>query len=99
MEKLMCIYNYAEMARVTGVPLNYLFIRGQQIKVASQLYRKAKLINMLIPCERSSVQGDKYDGAFVLDPKTGYYKDPIATLDFASLYPSIMMVFFIFYCF
>ena len=28
MEKLMCIYNYAEMARVTGVPINYLFTRG-----------------------------------------------------------------------
>ncbi len=41
MEKLMCIYNYTEMARVTGVPINYLFNRGQQIKVVSMLYRKA----------------------------------------------------------
>jgi len=29
MDKLMCVYNYAEMARVTGVPINYLFMRGQ----------------------------------------------------------------------
>lgn len=28
MEKLCCIYNYSEMARVTGVPVNYLFMRG-----------------------------------------------------------------------
>ena len=35
MEKLMCIYNHTEMARVTGVPLKYLYKRGQQIKVAS----------------------------------------------------------------
>lgn len=27
-QKLMCIYNYSEMARVTGVPINYLFMRG-----------------------------------------------------------------------
>ena len=27
--KLKCIYNYVEMARVSGVPLNYLFTRGQ----------------------------------------------------------------------
>lgn len=28
MEKLMCLYNYSEMARVTGVPIIYLFVRG-----------------------------------------------------------------------
>jgi len=35
--------------------------------------------------------GVAYEGATVLDPKVGYYKTPVATLDFASLYPSIMM--------
>ena len=39
-DKLMCIINYMEMARVTGVPLGYLLNRGQQIKVVSQLLRK-----------------------------------------------------------
>lgn len=32
-----------------------------------------------------------YEGATVLDAKQGYYREPVATLDFASLYPSIMM--------
>lgn len=32
-----------------------------------------------------------YEGATVLEPIAGYYKSPVATLDFASLYPSIMM--------
>lgn len=36
----MCLINYMEMARVTGVPLSYLLTRGQQIKVVSQLLRK-----------------------------------------------------------
>ena len=40
LDKLMCLINYIEMARVTGVPLNYLLTRGQQIKVVSQLLRK-----------------------------------------------------------
>ena len=40
LEKLMCLINYIEMARVTGVPLSYLLARGQQIKVVSQLLRK-----------------------------------------------------------
>jgi DNA polymerase delta subunit 1 len=34
MEKLSVMVNYIEMARVTGVPLNFLLTRGQQIKVS-----------------------------------------------------------------
>lgn len=49
MEKLMCLFNLTEMARVTGVPITFLFTRGQQIKVASQLYRKARNHNLVIP--------------------------------------------------
>lgn len=43
----MCIINYMEMARVTGVPLSYLLSRGQQIKVVSQLLRKVPLFFFL----------------------------------------------------
>lgn len=39
-DKLMLTINYIEMARVTGVPLNFLVTRGQQVKVVSQLLRK-----------------------------------------------------------
>ena len=45
----MCFINYTEMARVTGVPFNYLLARGQSIKVLSQLYRKANEENYIIP--------------------------------------------------
>jgi DNA polymerase delta subunit 1 len=34
---------------------------------------------------------EQYEGATVIEPKRGYYEAPIATLDFSSLYPSIMM--------
>ena len=34
---------------------------------------------------------EKFEGATVIEPRRGYFLDPVATLDFASLYPSIMM--------
>lgn len=93
MDKLMCVYNYMEMARVTGVPFTYLLSRGQQIKVITQLMRRTKKQDLLIPVyERQGGGNDvEYEGATVIDPTRGYYDVPIATLDFASLYPSIMM--------
>ena len=46
----------------------------------------------MIPTEaRSSGTDGKYEGAVVLEPTRGYYTTPVAVLDFASLYPSIMM--------
>lgn len=49
MDKLLCLVNYTEMARVTGVPFNYLLSKGQSIKVISQLSRKASDDGYLIP--------------------------------------------------
>ncbi|KAH7318613.1 DNA polymerase delta, catalytic subunit [Stachybotrys elegans] len=90
MDKLSCLENYTEMARVTGVPFNYLLARGQQIKFISQLFRKALEQQLVIPDLASNGSDDQYVGATVIEPKRGYYKAPIATLDFASLYPSII---------
>lgn len=91
MEKLMALVNYTEMARVTGVPFSYLLSRGQQIKVISQLFRKCLQIDTVIPNMQSQATDEQYEGATVIDPVRGYYDIPIATLDFSSLYPSIMM--------
>jgi DNA polymerase delta subunit 1 len=108
MDKLMCFINYTEMARVTGVPFNFLLSRGQSIKVLSQLFRKAMDDGYVIPTLKSEGSGvllipvfpsdivvlgsdEQYEGATVIEPHRGYYDVPIATLDFSSLYPSIMM--------
>ncbi|KAF6773845.1 hypothetical protein AHF37_06869, partial [Paragonimus kellicotti] len=90
LDKLMCVVNNIEMARVTGVPLTYLLTRGQQVKVISQLLRKAREHDFLLPTYQSQ-QSDEFVGATVLEPRKGFYNEPIATLDFASLYPSVMM--------
>nr|BAJ78733.1 DNA polymerase delta catalytic subunit [Lepidocampa weberi] len=91
LDKLMCIINYMEMARVTGVPLSSLLTRGQQVKVMSQILRKAKTQNLIVPTYQSKGSDEQFEGATVIEPVKGYYNVPIATLDFSSLYPSIMM--------
>jgi DNA polymerase delta subunit 1 len=90
MDKLSCLANYTEMARVTGVPFNFLLSRGQQVKFISQLFRKALEQNLVIPNIKSEGTDEQYEGATVIEPTRGFYDVPIATLDFASLYPSIM---------
>jgi DNA polymerase delta subunit 1 len=96
MDKLSVLVNYVEMARVTGVPMSFLISRGQQIKVFSMILRKCRNEKLLVPTLRKSGnQGNDvgYEGATVLDPIKSYYQVPIATLDFASLYPSIMQAY------
>jgi DNA polymerase delta subunit 1 len=90
MDKLSCLENYTEMARVTGVPFNYLLARGQQVKFVSQLFRKALEQKLVIPNFKTDPSAEQYEGATVIEPTRGYYDVPIATLDFASLYPSII---------
>ncbi|GAP84155.1 putative DNA polymerase delta catalytic subunit [Rosellinia necatrix] len=92
MDKLSCLANYTEMARVTGVPFNFLLSRGQQIKFMSQLFRKALEQKLVIPNMKSEGASSDvaYEGATVIEPDRRYHDVPIATLDFASLYPSIM---------
>ncbi|CCI41600.1 unnamed protein product [Albugo candida] len=94
LHSLSLLVNYIEMARVCGVPIDYLLERGQQIKVYSMLLRKCKMANYVVPTLQRSQNpnsGDAgYEGATVIEPIKAYYTVPIATLDFASLYPSIM---------
>lgn len=91
LDKLNVIINQVEMARVAGVPINLLLSRGQQIKVMSMLHRKGIVLNYLLPTLEKTNTDQQYEGATVIEPKKGFYEVPIATLDFASLYPSIMI--------
>jgi DNA polymerase delta subunit 1 len=92
MEKLCQIQNQVEMAKACWVPLAFLSERGQQIKVFSQMAKKARELNFIIPTFRrpTGPTDDQYQGATVLEAQTGAYYGPITALDFASLYPSIM---------
>ena len=90
-EKTFLIQNQIEMAKATWVPMSYLSERGQQIKVFSQVCRKARELGFMVPTMRPDKNAEsEYQGATVLDAQTGAYYTPITALDFASLYPSIM---------
>ncbi|KAK6590295.1 DNA polymerase delta catalytic DNAQ-like 3 exonuclease RN fold [Cryptosporidium xiaoi] len=92
MKHLKLFPNIIEMARVTGTTIDILLNRGQQIKVTSQILRKCGKLNFLMPTVKVQQGNDnQFEGATVLEPCKGFYKDPVSTLDFASLYPSIMI--------
>jgi DNA polymerase delta subunit 1 len=105
--KLDMLVNMVEMARVSGVGLAGLLRHAQQYKVMSQLVRACKERGFLVPTPKKRGAGGKradgsgeeepaengvaYQGATVLEARIGAYWTPVVTLDFASLYPSIMI--------
>jgi DNA polymerase delta subunit 1 len=92
MKKLCILLNLVEMAKATWVPVPFLVERGQQIKVFSQLTKKARELGFMVPTIRyGALPEEPYEGATVLEAQKGAYYTPITALDFEALYPSIMM--------
>lgn len=109
MMKLEIVANNVGMANVCSVPLSWIFMRGQGVKIFSLVAKECKNMGYLIPVIAKgkgigggalfSKDGDVpeeedagYEGAIVLEPKTGIYTDkPITIFDYASLYPSSMI--------
>ena len=92
LKKLCILMNLMEMAKATWVPLCFLAERGQQIKVFSQLSKKARELGFIIPTiYKKNTDAEGYEGATVLEAQKGAYYGPITALDFEGLYPSIMM--------
>jgi DNA polymerase elongation subunit (family B) len=101
--KLEILNNSVAMASVCSVPVSFIFLRGQGIKIESLIFKECRNNDQLIevlPSQRrftddapdepeTPPEDDSYEGAIVLEPKTGIYiNDPITADDFASLYPS-----------
>ena len=84
--------NAMQMAKVTFVPLDRIVNGGQQIRVFTLLSHYAAKLNVYVP-DKVPLCDAGYTGAVVLDPLPGLYRDCVVTLDFASLYPSIMLAF------
>ena len=92
MNKVDVITGYNEMAKICSVPISFLVIRGQGIKLTSYMAKKCREKNTLMPVIDKGPSGEGYEGAIVLPPKRGLYLDnPVACNDYSSLYPSSMI--------
>jgi DNA polymerase delta subunit 1 len=93
-QKMMLGVTCWGMTKVLGVTPDITLNRGLVHKLMSKLKQYTEKYLLLIPTftEKQKPKFDgKYEGAFVLDPDVGYYNDPVVILDFASLYPSLMI--------
>jgi len=87
--KVDVITDKVEMSNLCDVPLSYLLLRGQGIKLQSYVSKKCGEKNTLMPVVNKQKTGGGYEGAHVFTPKTGIYLDePVACVDYSSLYPS-----------
>ena len=92
MNKVDVLTGFIEMAKICSVPINFLVMRGQGIKLTSYIAKKCREKGTLMPVMEKGSMEDGYEGAIVLDPKCDLYLDnPVACVDYASLYPSSMI--------
>jgi DNA polymerase elongation subunit (family B) len=83
---------FIEMAKICSVPINFLVMRGQGIKLTSYVAKKCREKRTLMPVIEKGGLDEGYEGAIVLEPKCDLYLDnPVACNDYASLYPSSMI--------
>ena len=92
MNKIDVITGYVEMSSICSVPISFLVFRGQGIKLTSYVAKKCREKDTLMPDLDKTGDADGYEGAIVLPPKCAMYMDnPVACVDYASLYPSSMI--------
>lgn len=92
-EKLQQWIGLCEMANTCNTPLFYLYTKGQQIKIFSQVYKKCLVDHYVIDTSSFMVNpNDNYTGAYVFSPIAGVY-DMVVSFDFSSLYPSTIIAY------
>ena len=92
LDKTDVITSYVEMANICSVPIDFIHFRGQGIKLTSYVSKKCQEKDTLMPVIDKVENDGGYEGAIVLKPKTRIYlEDPVACVDYSSLYPSSMI--------
>jgi DNA polymerase I len=79
-----------ELSRMVGYPLDELAKMGRGRQVESFLTAEAFKKGELVPAKKGAEK--TFEGGFVLPPEKGLHEDVIS-LDFSSMYPTIMISF------
>ena len=95
-EDLRVVVNGMGLANMTFVPLPFIYIRGQGIKIYSRVARECQARRNVIVDhddadeDADAAEEDSYEGATVQPPVAGMHEN-VMCVDFASLYPSLMI--------
>jgi DNA polymerase elongation subunit (family B) len=87
-ERLNTWIGMKELSNIVKIPIDQLSTRGQQIRVLSQLYQQCRHRGIVI--KKREVSFVKCAGGAVMPPRPGLYSN-LVVLDFASLYPMIII--------
>jgi DNA polymerase elongation subunit (family B) len=91
-QKIDLLTEISEMASICTVPIDFIVMRGQSIKIASLIAKKCREEGILMNVVETPEHAEGYEGAWVLDPACGFYFDiPVIVNDYNSLYPSVII--------
>jgi len=88
--KLQYITSWIGLCKVCYLNPDAVINGGQQQRVFSLLSRRVRNTHMINVENSGWPSTPEYTGATVIEPDAGFFTDPVSTLDFASLYPSII---------
>jgi DNA polymerase I len=82
----------AQLSQISGLPLDQVAAASVAFRLEMRFMREARKLGELVPnrAEEESRELETYTGAIVLEPRPGIHHN-VAVLDFASMYPSIMV--------
>ena len=90
----------SEFAKVYGIEFYHVLLRGSQYRVESMMLRIARKLDY-VAFSANQKQKALMKAAeclpLTLEPESRFYTDPIAILDFQSLYPSVIIAYNICY--
>ena len=83
---------FVELSAICSIPMDMAIMRGQGIRLLSFIAKKCREKSTLMPVVEKPLRDIGYEGAICLPPKTKLYTDnPVACVDYSSLYPSSMI--------
>jgi DNA polymerase delta subunit 1 len=90
-EKVQMWIDVCEVSKIMRCNIEDIYTRGEQMKLISQCVKECVERGIVLQ-QQERMEWKSYEGAHVLEPVKGVY-DGCCTLDFQSLYPSIMIAF------